>query len=109
MWKIINNVLGRNKKDRLPDFFIKADGNKISDVKSIAENFNTFFANIGSNLAKNIPEPSKDFISPVSHHSTSSSIFFHPTSADELVQLTSKLKTVVAAVMMTSVIIFSNN
>jgi len=42
MWKIINNVLGRNKKDRLPDFFIKADGNKISDVKSIAENFNTF-------------------------------------------------------------------
>ena len=30
-WKTLNNVLGRNKQIKLPDFFKNSDGNKITD------------------------------------------------------------------------------
>ena len=32
-WKTLNNVLGRNKLVKLPDFFKDSDGNKITDSK----------------------------------------------------------------------------
>ena len=92
MWTTINNLLGRNKKDKIPDYFINANGDKVSDNKLIAENFNQFFANIGTKLAKLIPEPSNDFIPPSTIHSVPNSLFLHPTSANELIKLTTKLK-----------------
>ena len=40
-WKTLNiNLLGRNKKSKLPDFFKDTDGNKITDSNEIANNFN---------------------------------------------------------------------
>ena len=37
-WKTLNNVLGRNKQTKLPDFFKDPDGNKITDSNKIANN-----------------------------------------------------------------------
>ena len=41
-WKTLNNLLGRNKQTKLPDFFKDPDGNKITDPNKIANNFNDF-------------------------------------------------------------------
>ena len=41
--KTLNNLLGRNKKPKLPDFFKDSDGNKLTDSNEIANNFNDFF------------------------------------------------------------------
>ena len=92
MWKTLNNLLGRNKKTQPPDFFTSANGEKLSDNKDIAESFNNFFANIGSELANKIAEPPDNFKSPMSDHCNSSSLFLYPTSPDELLKISSKLK-----------------
>ena len=95
MWQTllrVNNLLGRNKKTKLPDFFINTKGDKITNDKDIAENFNTFFANIGKNLADKISSPSSDFKPPLSKFTNPNSLFINPTSADEIELITSKLK-----------------
>lgn len=91
MWKTLNNLLGRNKKTQHPDFFTSANGEKISDNKIIAESFNNFFANIGITLANKISEPSNAKLS-TTQNCNSNSLFIYPTSPDEILKVTSKLK-----------------
>ena len=43
MWGTLNNPLGRNKKQKLPDFFKNKDGIKVTDSSAIASYFNDFF------------------------------------------------------------------
>ena len=64
-WKTRNNILGRNKQTKLPDFFKDPDGNKITDSNKIANNFNDFFTNIGTKLANKISLPDSDYVSPL--------------------------------------------
>merc|ERR1712240_633102 len=90
MWRTLNNLLGRNKKTKLPDFFITKHGTKIFDNAEIAENFNDFFANIGKTLADKIPDPPLDYKPPSCVFS--SSLFLSPTTPDEIIKLTSKFK-----------------
>ena len=53
-WKTINAILSRNKSNNaFPSLFNDA-GVTITDAKEIANRFNTFFTNIGRNLASNI-------------------------------------------------------
>jgi hypothetical protein len=90
MWKTLNNLLGRNKKTKSPDFFISLNGERITDTNTIAESFNNFFANIGITLADKIPEPSNN-VKP-STHCNPNSLFMYPTSPDEILKITSTLK-----------------
>jgi len=46
-WQLINDVMGRDKKDTTADIFI-IDRKEITDPKEIANQFNQFFINIGS-------------------------------------------------------------
>ena len=46
-WNILNEVLGRAKRDTTSESFI-IDQQKISDPKLIANHFNNFFINIGN-------------------------------------------------------------
>jgi hypothetical protein len=61
-WKTLNNLLGRNKKSKLPDFFNDMNGNKITDSKTIADKFNDFFTNIGTKLANKISSPQESYV-----------------------------------------------
>ena len=61
-WKTLNNLLGRNKQFKLPDFFKDNRGNRITDSIDIANNFNSFVTNIGANLADKINNPDDDYI-----------------------------------------------
>ena len=91
-WKTLNNVLGRNKTSRLPDFFIDSNGNKITEPKEIADNFNNFFTTIGSKLADKIIPPDINYSSPLKHNNVKNAIFLKPTSPDEIIKITNKLK-----------------
>lgn len=56
-WKSINRVLNRGKcQQPLPDIFRVGDS-EISDKQAISDVFNTFFSEIGANLASKIPSP----------------------------------------------------
>ena len=74
-WKTLNNVLGRNKLIKLPDFFKDSDGNKITDSKKIANNFNEFFTNIGTKLGNKISSPDSNYVSPLKSKNQQNSIF----------------------------------
>ena len=93
-WKTLNNLLGRNKQTKLPDFFKDPDGNKITGSNKIANNFNDFFTNIGTKLANKINPPDSDYVSPLkSKNKTKNSIFSKtPTNTDEIIKITKNLK-----------------
>ena len=57
-WKVINTILKRNNKKEYKNAF-EVDGVTVTEDEGIAECFNDFFVNIGSNLANNLP-PSQD-------------------------------------------------
>ncbi len=63
-WKILKPLLGKhtNKSDICKTFFV--DGMNTSDPKNIANGFCTYFANVGSSLANQIPQST---VSPQSH------------------------------------------
>ena len=61
-WSTINQLLCKKGKKNIPDFF-KKDGNIITGKKSIANNINNFFVNIGSKLEREINVPSNKKIS----------------------------------------------
>jgi hypothetical protein len=56
-WKTINDILNKTKKKRtFPEYFNDEEG-IITDKLEIANKFNTFFTNIGLNLANKIKMP----------------------------------------------------
>ena len=54
-WQIINEVIGKRKRKGI-EKINDVDGNTILDKKLISKRFNSFFANIGKNMAAEIPD-----------------------------------------------------
>ena len=61
-WKIMKSVTGKSRvqNDSFPKSLIIAN-EEITDEKSIAEKFNSFFVNIGTNLSSKIPHGTTNF------------------------------------------------
>ena len=59
-WKVIKNLLIKFKKDVIPNIF-EWNGNSIDDNENVANAFNHYFTNIGSELASKIPSSNRDF------------------------------------------------
>ena len=56
-WKILNKVIrGTSSTDKIPEIFIE-NNREIRDKKEIANGFNSFFVNVGPNLAREIKNP----------------------------------------------------
>ena len=89
-WKIINNVLNKNrKKSQISK--INNEGTIVDDPTSIAETFNEYFSQIGSNLAKKVPqsnEPFYEYLDNPNQHS----LFFTPTNEDEIINIIKNLQ-----------------
>ena len=86
-WKILNEVLNRKKPRPQLNTIFKSDGQEISDPVEVANRFCSYFSSIGPNLAKKIQPPPcshKDFLSG----SFRESIFFSPTTEDEIITIT---------------------
>ena len=66
-------------------------GKEISDGKQIANALNDYFANVGNNLASNIPtctKSFKDYLKDPNPHS----IFLQPTASEERIKEIDKMK-----------------
>jgi hypothetical protein len=63
-WNIIRNVIGKekNKRNDIPEFF-KANNEILKDPVDIANGFNSFFSEIGPQLASEIPPSKRHFSS----------------------------------------------
>jgi hypothetical protein len=89
-WKVINRMTNRgDNKSTVKKLEI---GNTvISDPAAIANKFNAFFVNIGSDLVKKIPRGSNspaDFLTG----NYCKSLFFSPTTAEEITDIVNNLK-----------------
>ena len=60
------------------------DKNLISDQKNIANKFNEYFVNVGSNIENNIPKTHGDFKSYLNKIKSSKSFFLHATGPLEI-------------------------
>ena len=55
-WKGIRELININKRKSVSIKLLNENNNKITDTKEIANTFNTFYANMGSNIEKKIPK-----------------------------------------------------
>ena len=61
-WQVLKEITGKvQKKNRSRSATLETEKGIISDKNTFAEEFNTFFTNIGPNLSEKIPQISKTF------------------------------------------------
>ena len=89
-WSNINEILGRKKYNAMPNnmFF---ENRKFTSKQDIVNQFNSYFINVGSNLAKSISSSSFSFKQFMSCQETES-FFIKPTSVYEILKLSSSIK-----------------
>ena len=84
-WKIINELLGKNKnKDKPAPYFLE-NNNKITDLEEIANE------DVGTKLSSKISQPLKTFSDFLSRPNDKS-IFFSPITTKETIEILSELK-----------------
>ena len=84
IWKGIRNLVNV-KSSKKTYFNLLNDDNKfISDQKIIANKFNNYFANVGSNIDKQIPKTIGDFRSYLYNIKCSKSFFLYATGPLEI-------------------------
>ena len=92
-WKIINELLNRNKSNTTSNNTFVYNEKTISDKQEIANSFNSFFSKIGQNLANKIPNSNKSPIEFLQNlEKQANSLFIQPIVEDELKKILSKLK-----------------
>ena len=89
-WKIIKDILGK-KTESPPNDNITINGTKILDPRLYANNFNSFFTNIGPELASKIDRSHTHFTDYLSDQNPES-LFFNPTNPNEIINITKSLK-----------------
>lgn len=91
IWNIINSKLGKNLKTQNKISYLVDENNaKVTEAKNIAETMNTFFTNVGKNLANSIQQPiNSSLILPPMN---SQSIFINFTDKEEVTKVINQLK-----------------
>ena len=89
MWKTINTLLNKQNSHSTDEFIV--NDHKLSDPKQIANSFNTYFTNIGANLASNIPNNNRNF-SQYLPRINNKSLFLNPTNIHEILEIVRLLK-----------------
>ena len=92
-WRIIKSVIpNKTNNSSLPTEFLH-DNTVITDPHQVANEFNTFFANIGHITSESVPETDKhysEYLTPA--HRAKNSLFLEPVHPEELINLCNKLK-----------------
>ena len=90
MWSVIKDVINKNKKANQPCQF--NIGNKTeTNKKIIANSFNSFFINVGPDLAKKIPVTHTDPLSYIKNRNTQS-MFVAPVDTKEIARVITLLR-----------------
>lgn len=89
-WKAINSII-KCSNNNSPIKTFTTDNKQTTDKKLIANKFNEYFANIGKNLAKDIPSISNNFASYL-NKGYMNSFFLLPTDDIEIRNIISSMK-----------------
>ena len=89
-WKILNNLIGKKKKDYFPDHFV-IDNQRVTNSTEIATSFNTFFTGIGKTLNESLGKPSKSFHNHMKGHYPNN-FYLKPISPAELIDISRKIR-----------------
>ena len=88
-WRILKEILNKNKNNlSCSRFYI--NNTVCNDKKRIAESFNSFFVNVGPNLAKNIPSDSPSPTGYMERNPSSMAVI--PVSQNEIITIIKNLK-----------------
>ena len=89
-WILLKEVINRNKTRDCSSKFL-LNGECITDKSKIANGFNSYFVNVGPNLANNIPDTT---ISPLNNMNERNAFTFYinPTTETEIISLIKLLK-----------------
>ena len=90
-WKMTNKLLNKNTKSSHNDFSILDNDNIIYDEMKICELMNSYFVDVGQNLARGIQSTNADPCAYLPQWN-GNSFFFYPTDFDEICSLVSKFK-----------------
>ena len=89
-WKVIKEVMGTKSKP-LPKDDLTFNGNKITDSNDSADCFNSFFTNIGVQLADKIAAPNNAHYTEFLSQPVQASLFLNPTNPNEIINITRSL------------------
>ena len=89
-WKMINEIMGRKKKQKSPDIVTDTLGNDITDPMEISNQFCNYFSTIASKLDNVIPTSNVD---PMHYmpEPVRNSFYAAPTSEDEVTKVIMEL------------------
>ena len=91
-WQILNNLVGkRNDKSTIPKQFIN-NGSYITDPQMIANDFSTYFSQVGEQFASAIPPATKHFETYLNNVNINKSFFMSPTDPNEIDNIITSLK-----------------
>ena len=92
-WKTINGIIHKRKINKaFPEFFI-SNNEKIRDTQTIADNFNSYFANIGSCLSSSINYDGQKTINNFLKNNILSRFTFNSVTVDDVLKIIRKLAT----------------
>ena len=90
-WATINDVIQRNKNTRIIPTYILVNGQSITDLSEISNEFNNFFVNVGKSTSDNLDIPQTNFKRHlVGHHSRN--FFVNPVTPEDVSLVVNKLK-----------------
>ena len=91
MWRVIGNLIGNKRNTTKNDHFVDDNGQNINDPREIADQFNSYFTNIGPQLAAKIDTNDghfTQFLPP----KINKSLFFTPITNYEIIKIVRALK-----------------
>lgn len=90
-WRIMKDIISHNRSTSVCSrFYADGETNITKDKGVIAENFNSFFVNVGSNLAKKIPPTSQSPTHNMTRNMASMAVL--PVSEAEVINIIKNLK-----------------
>ena len=91
-WRILNTITGRGKKKSYFPNSFESNNKVIDDPMEIASEFNTFFVNIGPDLAKKIKQPENVSIYQNMPQMNENTMFLSDISEKELIRVVNNFK-----------------
>ena len=90
IWQNINSLLGKQNNKHNFVSIINEEGVTLNNLRDIANSFNSYYVNVGPNLANSIGNCSRNFELP--KVKSQNSFFLFPTDREEIVKIIKLLK-----------------
>ena len=91
-WHVINDLIGKGKKNvGIPLTLCNGKGDELTDPTAVCQEMNSFFTNIGNELAKKIPDTAVDPLEYVQGNKSGNSFFLKPVTPQEVFSKLSKI------------------